>query len=100
LVGFGSKKWSDARLQVNQLRLLGEEPSQEELKVNPTLRRAWNDAVCLDLIKAGDKSTQEQLNDPEFAAAWRGVNNTIAAASHRVKQLQDQGERLGWQPCS
>jgi hypothetical protein len=40
--GFGSKKWRDARLQVNQLRLLGKDPSQEELKANRVLRRTWD----------------------------------------------------------
>jgi hypothetical protein len=78
--GFGSKKWSDASLQVKQLQLLGKEPSQEELKVNPTLRHAWNDAAYLDLIKTGDRPTQEQLNDPNFAAAWQGVKNNVAVA--------------------
>jgi hypothetical protein len=83
------KSIAAANFRVKILREQGEEPSQEELNDSPTLLRAWNTAICWDLVRAGKKPTQEQLSDSNFAAAWNGVIKSGAYLNKRMKHFED-----------
>jgi hypothetical protein len=82
-----------ARVRVKILRDLNKEPSQEEFNDSPALLRAWNEAICWDLIRAGKQPTQEQLSDSNFAAAWRGVIKGAPYLRIRMKHFEDTGTR-------